>query len=105
MGLLIRLAPLAVLLAAAPAIALDRAKLPSEGAMEACPEQGAGFAKIPGTSTCMRLSGRVSAGAGIGTDSRTYPTGTSNGRFAIDTRTDTGAGPMRSFVHIDAGRR
>ncbi|GJD69181.1 porin [Methylobacterium gnaphalii] len=102
---MLRLCPLALLLAATPAAAFERAPLPSEGAMQKCPEQGPGFARIPGTSTCIRVSGRVVAGADVGTDARTYSAGTTNGRFAIDTRTDTGAGPMRSFVRIDAGRR
>ncbi|MCE4225682.1 hypothetical protein HCU64_18170 [Methylobacterium sp. C25] len=102
---MLRLCPLALLLAAAPAAAFERAPLPSEGPMQKCPEQGPSFVRIPGTSTCIRLSGRVAAGADVATDGRTYSAGTGNGRFAIDTRTDTAVGPMRSFVRIDAGRR
>ncbi|GLS45432.1 porin [Methylobacterium brachythecii] len=102
---LVRLCPLLLFLAAAPATAFERAPLPSEAPMQKCPEQGPGFARIPGTSTCIRLSGRVAAGADVATDTRTYSTGTGSGRFAIDTRTDTAVGPMRSFVRIDAGRR
>ncbi|SFL65238.1 porin [Methylorubrum salsuginis] len=84
------------------AIALERAPLPSEAPMEACPGQGAGFARIPGTSTCLRVSGRVAAGVETGTHGTAAPV---RGRFSVDTRSDSDLGPVRSFLRLDAGHR
>jgi hypothetical protein len=36
----------------------------------ACAEYGAGFVKIEGTNTCMKLGGAVSVGAGMSSGSR-----------------------------------
>ena len=36
----------------------------------ACAEYGAGFVKIEGTSTCMKIGGAVSIGAGVSGGSR-----------------------------------
>lgn len=94
---------LATLATVAPAAAFERAPLPSEGVLQPCPEFGTGFGKIPGTSTCIRLSGRVAAGADVGKGPR--PTAPISGRVSVDTRTETGYGPLRSFVRIGAGRR
>lgn len=85
---------------ARPAHAFERAPHPSDTPMEACPSQGAGFIRIPGTTTCIRLSGRVRTGADIGTR-RTAPS--LQGRIAVDTRSESALGPVRSFVRIDAG--
>jgi len=70
--------------------------------MEACPEQGAGFARIPGTTTCLRVSGRVAAGIDAGTHGGAAPV---RGRFSVDTRSNTDLGPVRSFLRLDAGHR
>jgi hypothetical protein len=40
------------------------------GSANACAEYGAGFVKIEGTSTCMKIGGAVSIGAGISGGSR-----------------------------------
>lgn len=93
---------LALALAPGAAVALDRAALPSEAPMEACPEPGAGFARIPGTSTCLRVSGRVAAGIEAGTQGSAAPV---RGRFSVDTRSETDLGPVRSFLRLDAGHR
>ncbi|CAO4174617.1 porin [Methylorubrum extorquens] len=82
--------------------AFERAPHPSEAPMEPCPSQGAGFFRIPGTSSCIRLSGRVTAGADVGPRRHTVPV---QGRIAVDTRTDSALGPVRSFVRIEAGQR
>lgn len=87
--------------AIAPTHAFERPMLPSEAPMEPCPSQGAGFVRIPGTSTCIRLSGRVRAGADLGPTRATMP---AQGRITIDARSDSALGPVRSFVRIDAGR-
>jgi hypothetical protein len=36
----------------------------------ACAEYGAGFVKIEGTNTCMKIGGAVSVGAGVSSGSR-----------------------------------
>ncbi|MEH3116820.1 MAG: porin [Methylorubrum populi] len=95
LGSLIALAPLS-------AGAFERPPSPSETAMEPCPSQGAGFVRIPGTATCLRLSGRVAAGVDVGAGRATAPV---QGRISVDTRSESDVGPVRSFVRIDAGRR
>ncbi|KQQ29456.1 hypothetical protein ASF53_19255 [Methylobacterium sp. Leaf123] len=95
LGLCLALVPFA-------ASAFERAPPPSEGPMEPCPSQGAGFFRIPGTATCIRLSGRVRADAEIGSRRTDIPV---QGRIAVDTRSDSALGPVRSFVRIDAGQR
>ena len=82
--------------------AFERAPHPSEAPMEPCPSQGAGFFRIPGTASCIRLSGRVTAGADVGPRHRAVPV---QGRIAVDTRSDSALGPVRSFVRIEAGQR
>lgn len=84
-----------------PASAFERAPLPSEAPMEPCPREGAGFVRIPGTTTCLRLSGRVAAGLQTGAGRTAAPV---MGRLSVDTRSETDLGPVRSFVRIDAGR-
>lgn len=93
------LAPCLVL-APAPVLGLDRAPLPSETPMEPCPSQGAGFARIPGTATCIRVSGRAAAGIDAGSGRKAAPV---RGRLSIDARSPTDLGPMRSFLRIEAG--
>ncbi|CAO4165160.1 porin [Methylorubrum populi] len=82
--------------------AFERAPLPSEAPMEPCPREGVGFVRIPGTTTCIRLSGRASAGVDVGTRHSEAPV---QGRISVDSRSESGLGPVRSFVRIDAGRR
>ncbi|WP_232629976.1 porin [Methylobacterium sp. Leaf118] len=91
---------LALCLALAPmaAVARDRAPLPSEDAMEPCPSQGPGFARIPGTATCLRVSGRVAVDAGAGRAAAPV-----RGRLSIDTRSPSEFGPVRSFLRIGPG--
>jgi hypothetical protein len=40
------------------------------GSANACAEYGAGFVKIEGTNTCMKIGGAVSIGAGVSSGSR-----------------------------------
>lgn len=82
--------------------AFERAPHPSEAPMEPCPSQGAGFFRIPGTATCIRLSGRATAGADLGARRTAIPV---RGRIAVDTRSESALGPVRSFVRIEAGQR
>ncbi|MEL6060735.1 MULTISPECIES: porin [unclassified Methylobacterium] len=76
-----------------------------------CTAYGAGFFYIPGTDTCLRISGRArfeggympsySRGSGVG-DTSGY-----QGRLRInlDARTQTAYGTLRAFVRLDAGAR
>jgi hypothetical protein len=90
---------------AAPARAEDLRKAPVTPALEACPAKGPGFVRMPGSDSCFRISGRVAAGvdarAGHGTASAPVVAG----RLAIDNRTDTDLGEVRTYVRIGNGRR
>ena len=44
--------------------------LPHKRSSHACAEYGAGFVRIEGTSTCMKIGGAVSVGAGVSGGSR-----------------------------------
>ncbi|MFY9289632.1 MAG: porin [Methylorubrum rhodinum] len=77
-----------------------------------CTAYGAGFFYIPGTDTCLRISGRARAEYGyIGSDSRNVPGGgdlsgfTGLARFNVDARTQTGYGTLRAFLRLDAASR
>jgi hypothetical protein len=74
-----------------------------------CAAHGAGFAPVPGTDTCVRVSGRVRGEADAG--SKRSIGGGRNGaslnteaRAALDARTDTEAGPLRTVVRVRARR-
>ena len=62
--------------------------------------------RLPGAATCVRLSGRAGGGvavrAGAGS---TVARPEAEGRFAIDARTDTDLGPVRTYVRVGTGRR
>lgn len=105
LALLVLAGPTLVPLAAASERRLDRARIAGEG-RRACPQFGPGFAEIPGTGACTRVSGRVRAEAG--TPQRgpeREGTLSASGRLAIDTRTQTEYGPARAFVRFGTGRR
>ena len=77
-----------------------------------CTAYGAGFFYIPGTDTCLRVSGRARAEYGyIESDTRNAPGGgdlsgfTGLARFNIDARTQTGYGTLRAFLRLDAASR
>ncbi|KQP07875.1 hypothetical protein ASF28_12280 [Methylobacterium sp. Leaf99] len=93
---------------AGPVSARDRAVAPA-GEVRPCPSQGAGFVRVPGTTTCLRLSGRVAAGLAAGLAAgpaaeRRNPAPLSLGRLSVDTRTTTDYGPVRAFVRMGTGR-
>ncbi|MFC5553471.1 porin, partial [Methylobacterium iners] len=77
-----------------------------------CSAYGAGFFYIPGTDTCLRVSGRARFEVGYApTDSRT---GTGNGdlvgyrglaRINLDARTQTGYGTLRAFTRLEFASR
>lgn len=88
-----------------PAQALD---LPTERlkpVSEPCPGKP-GFVRLLGSQSCTRLSGHVSTGANIRTGAAgTAATPDIAGRLAIDNRTETDFGEVRTFVRIGNGRR
>ncbi|XYD09840.1 porin [Methylobacterium sp. NMS12] len=78
-----------------------------------CGAYGAGFFYIPGTDTCLRLSGRARFEGGYMT-SYSRQNGTNVGdtsgyqgrlRINLDARTQTAYGTLRAFVRLDAGAR
>ena len=92
-------------LALSPCQARELEKAPARETAQPCPGYGSGFVRMPGSATCVRVSGRVRGGAdlAIGRDVAAAPTAA--GRFAIDTRTESDLGPVRTYVRIGNGRR
>lgn len=88
----------------APALALDLTKEKVAPVSEACPGKP-GFVRVPGTRSCTRLSGRVAAGAGIAAGGHAYAQPDIAGRIAIDNRTETDFGEVRTYVRVGNGRR
>lgn len=79
---------------------------PAGEATRPCPKSGKGFVHIPGSTTCIRLSGRVAAGVDMGSARRAAPANPPNlARLSIDTRSDTEYGPVRTFVRMGTGHR
>ncbi|RVU20995.1 porin [Methylobacterium oryzihabitans] len=77
--------------------------------VKVCTAHGAGFFYIPGTDTCLRISGRARFQA---TYLQNYFRGNNGnagdlmgyqglGRFAFDARTSTAYGTLRSFIRFD----
>lgn len=85
----------------APAQAIEPERL-----ARACPRHGPGFVEVPGTPTCIRIGGRVTAGYGAA--SRRHPRDEVSGaaasaRISADVRTETPYGPLRAFVRVRTG--
>ena len=77
-----------------------------------CTAYGAGFFYIPGTDTCIRLSGRArfEGGYQTGYSRQSGSTGDSAGystrlRINVDARTQTGYGTLRAFLRLETGSR
>ncbi|MCJ2092406.1 porin [Methylobacterium sp. J-072] len=77
-----------------------------------CSAFGAGFFYIPGTDTCLRVSGRARFEGGyMGSNSRRSGDGGDTSgyqgrlRINLDARTQTAYGTLRAFVRLDAGSR
>lgn len=96
------LAALLAALAAGGASAKERPRPVDHDSMSECPEYGRGFVKVPGTSTCIRISGRVRMDQTIASR-RTYHGFAPAGSIAADVRTQTDAGPARGYVRLRAG--
>ncbi len=73
-----------------------------------CSAYGAGFFYIPGTDTCLRVSGRARFEYSGGTQ-RAFTADTvgfrSLGRLNLDARTQTAYGTLRTFVRMEMARR
>ena len=103
----------AALVAAGGAYAADlpvRKAVPIEY-VRICTAYGAGFFYIPGTDTCLRLSGRARLEAGYQPSYQRFggngdTTGYSTRlRINIDARTQTGYGTLRAFLRLETGSR
>jgi hypothetical protein len=76
-----------------------------------CSAFGAGFFYIPGTDTCLRVSGRARFEGGyMASYSRQGSNGDTSGyqgrmRINLDARSQTAYGTLRAFVRLDAGSR
>jgi len=76
-----------------------------------CAAYGAAFFYIPGTDTCLRISGRARFEGGyMPSYSRQAGSGDTSGyqgrmRINLDARTQTAYGTLRAFVRLDAGSR
>ena len=76
-----------------------------------CSAYGAGFFYIPGTDTCIRLSGRARLDVGYQpTGSRSGSNGDTTGyiglaRINVDARTQTAYGTLRAFVRLQFASR
>jgi hypothetical protein len=90
----------------APATA---AELPARSAagvepMRACASQGAGFFSVPGSETCVRVSGRVRAEyQHVQARTRFENAGgpQTGARVQLDARTPTPYGPLRTVIRYD----
>jgi len=76
-----------------------------------CSAYGAGFFYIPGTDTCLRLSGRArfdygfQAPLGRGQGNGDYSGYRGLARINLDARTQTGYGTLRAFLRLEAASR
>ena len=77
-----------------------------------CSTHGAGFFYIPGTDTCLRISGRARFEGAYQTSSSRQPgaSGDTSGyrgllRFNLDARTQTAYGTLRAFARLEAASR
>jgi hypothetical protein len=76
------------------------APAPSKGARP-CPEYGAGYVRLEGSSTCVRLGGGVRAE--FGKSSHSGYGNRTDGMVYLESRTDTALGPMRSVLSVRGG--
>jgi hypothetical protein len=101
---LLRFGLVAVLAALGATHALAAERSAAEAAA-ACAGYGPGFQEVPGTRSCVRLGGRVSsevqANSGKQGDRARV---NAQGRLNLDARTETGQGPLRTFIQLRTGR-
>ncbi|MCJ2015187.1 porin [Methylobacterium sp. J-076] len=94
----------------------DRRKMPLAESLRVCSAYGQAFFFIPGTDTCLRLSGRTRfeyayqpslsrTGNNAGTTPGDYSGFQGRARINLDARTQTAYGALRSFIRLDTGSR
>jgi hypothetical protein len=88
-----------------PALAVDLQKAPVTPGLVPCPSKGQGFVRMPGSDSCVRISGRVTAGMDMRTGHGVAAAPVVAGRLAIDNRADTDLGEVRTYVRIGNGHR
>ena len=89
---------------AAPALAGEPWVAPET--VRACPQHGPGFVQVPGSTTCVKVGGRVVAETTIAARriARDQIAGFgASGRVSLEARTETPYGPVRSYIRLKAG--
>lgn len=89
-----------------PAVAAERNTSPPTRESVPCPAWGPGFVRAPGSSTCIRVRGRVTAEYGRArTINREDIAGYgASGRVEMDARSQTEYGPLRTVVRVKGER-
>jgi hypothetical protein len=98
------LVALTLVAAASPAAATEPWAVPETA--RACPQHGPGFVQLPGSTTCVKIGGRVVAETTTGSRriARDQIAGFgASGRVSLDARTETPYGPVRSYIRVKAG--
>ncbi|MCJ2021410.1 porin [Methylobacterium sp. E-065] len=96
---------LAAIFLSSPAYAAELPKAPVAPGPVPCPSKGQGFVRLPGSDSCVRISGRVTAGMDLRAGHAPAARPLVAGRLAIDNRADTDLGEVRTYVRIGNGRR
>ncbi|MEL6062897.1 MULTISPECIES: hypothetical protein [unclassified Methylobacterium] len=96
---------LAALLLTCPALATELQKAPMAPGPVPCSSKGQGFVRLPGSDSCVRVSGRVTAGMDLRAGHAPAVAPLVAGRLAIDNRADTELGEVRTYLRIGNGRR
>jgi hypothetical protein len=96
---------LAAFLLTCPSLAAELQKAPVAHGPVPCPSKGQGFVRMPGSDSCVRISGRVTAGIDLRAGRAPAAAPLVAGRLAIDNRADTDLGEVRTYVRIGNGRR
>lgn len=85
--------------------AIDR---PVSEAVRSCPQHGPGFVEVPGTTTCIRIGGRVRSEIQVSTGRSRRSADASalrnSGQVSLDARSDTPYGPIRTYVRVRGGQ-
>jgi hypothetical protein len=90
---------------AGQARAIDLQQIPSAQKPVSCPTKGPGFVRMPGSDSCIRVSGRVATGLDVRAGHGAAAAPLVAGRLAIDNRADTELGEVRTYVRIGNGQR
>ena len=113
-----RLAPLAALavLLALPAAAKEPVGGPAlkgfkpvqPDAARPCPEYGAGFVRVPGSTSCVRVGGRVRVDTTVSSrrsflDDR--PSTRAGGSLVVESRSQSDLGPVRTYMRVNGARQ